>query len=81
MLHNHLRNFTSHELGIDLHASDKADNGTDGVNQLGAGIEIRSDHIGSFRNSTDTVALGKCPIETSSVMAAKKNLFFMCRNF
>ena len=61
MLHNHLRNFTSHELGIDLHASDKADNGTDGVNQLGAGIEIRSDHVGSFRNSTDTVALGKCP--------------------
>ena len=23
----------------------------------------------------------KAPIETSSVMAAKKNLFFMCRNF
>ena len=61
MLHNHLRNFTSHELGIDLHASDKADNGTDGVNQLGAGIEIRSDHVGRFRDTGDTVALGESP--------------------
>ena len=61
MLHNHLRNFTSHELGIDLHAPDKADNGSDGVYQLGAGVEIRSDHVGRFGNATDTVTLGESP--------------------
>lgn len=40
---------------------DKADNGADGVNQLGSGIEIRSDHVGRFRDTGDTVALGESP--------------------
>ena len=61
MLHNHLRNFTSHELLIDLDSTDKADNGSDGINQLGAGVEIRSDHVGRFGNAADTVTLGESP--------------------
>ena len=31
MLHNHLRNFTSHKLAIDFYASDKTDYRADGV--------------------------------------------------
>jgi len=61
MLHNHLRNFTSHELGIYLHATDKADYGTDSVNQLGAGVKIACDHIGRFGDTADTVTLGESP--------------------
>ena len=41
-----------------------------------AGIEIRSDHIGSFRNSTDTVALGGCPHWNQQRHGCQKESFF-----
>jgi hypothetical protein len=76
VLHNHLRNFTSHELGIDLHAPDQADDGSDGVNQLGAGVEVGSDHVGGFRNAADTVTLGESPDCRKQHESCRKESFF-----
>ena len=59
MLHNHLRNFTSHELAIDFHASDKTDHRADGVDYFRAGVEIRTHHRGGFVNTCQTVSLRK----------------------
>ncbi len=47
------------ELVINFDSPNQADNGSDGVNQFCAGIEIRCYHIGSFGNTPDTVALCK----------------------
>ncbi len=57
MLHNHLRNFTSHELAIDFHAADKTDHRADGVDELRARVKITGDHRGGFRDARDTVSL------------------------
>lgn len=76
MLHNHLRNFTSHELGIDLHAPDQTDDGSDGVNQLGAGVKIRGDHVGGFCNTADTVTLGESPDCRKQHESCRKESFF-----
>ena len=57
MLHNHLRNFTSHEFPVHFHASDKPDYRADGVNELSARIKIAGDHRGGFRDACQTVAL------------------------
>ena len=62
MLHNHLRNFTSHELAIDFHASDKTDYRADGVDQLGRRVEIRRDHLRSLLNAGHAVALLRCGV-------------------
>ena len=76
MLHNHLRNFTSHKLGIDLHASDKADHGSDGINQFGSRIEIGSDHVGGFSDTADTITLGESPCRCKQHHGCKKESFF-----
>lgn len=57
MLHNHLRNFTSHELVVDLDAADQAHDGADGVDKFGAGVEIARHHIGGILDARQTVAL------------------------
>lgn len=60
MLHNHLRNFTSHELAIDLHAADESDHCADGVDEFRAWVEIRGDHGGGFVDACQSVALCEC---------------------
>ena len=57
MLHNHLRNFTSHEFSVHLYASDKPDYRTDGVDQLSARVKITGHHRGGFRDTCDAVSL------------------------
>ena len=57
MLHNHLRNFTSHELAIDFHASDKTDHRADGVNQFRPRLKIRGDHLRGFGDARLPVSL------------------------
>ena len=57
MLHNHLRNFTSHKLVIDLDAPDKADHSPHSVHEFRAGVEVAGYHVGSLRNAGDAVAL------------------------
>ena len=90
MLHNHLRNFTSHELAIDFHATDKSDHRADGVNQLSARIEIACHHRGGFRDTCDTVSLRESGSgggnhecrrdnELLSDVLIHKLFFFLCR--
>ena len=57
MLHNHLRNFTSHKLAIDFYASDKTDHCADGIDKFRAGVEIRTHHRGGFVDACQTVSL------------------------
>ncbi len=59
---------------------DQADDGSDGVNQLGAGVEIRGDHVGGFRNAADTVTLGESPTVANSMKAAER-IFSCVENF
>ena len=57
MLHNHLRNFTSHKLAIDFYASDKTDHRTNGIDKFRTGVEIRTHHRGGFVDARDAVSL------------------------
>ena len=57
MLHNHLRNFTSHKLAVHFYAPDKPDDCTDGVYQFSSGVEIRTHHRGGFVDARDAVSL------------------------
>ena len=59
MLHNHLRNFTSHELAIHLYSSDKSHDRTDGVDEFRGRVEIGSYHVGGLVDARQAVALGK----------------------
>lgn len=59
MLHNHLRNFTSHELAIDLHAADQTHDRADGVYQLRRGVEIARYHTRGLVDTRKAVALCK----------------------
>ena len=57
MLHNHLRNFTSHELAIYLDAPDKPDDSADGVDEFRAGVKIAGHKVGSLIDARHAVAL------------------------
>ena len=57
MLHNHLRNFTSHKLVIYLYPANQPADRTDGVHEFRAGVEVAGYHVGSLRNAGDAVAL------------------------
>ena len=57
MLHNHLRNFTSHEFSVHFHAPDKPDDRADGVYQFRTGVEIGTHHRGGFVDARDAVSL------------------------
>ena len=59
MLNNHLRNFTSHELGVDLYPSDETDDRTDGVDEFRGRVEITRHHVGGLVDTRQAVALGK----------------------
>ena len=59
MLHNHLRNFTSHELGVDLYPTDKSHDRTDGVDEFRGWVEIARHHVGGLVDARQAVALGK----------------------
>ena len=56
MLHNHLRNFTSHKLVVDLDASDQTYNGTNSVDQLRPWIKIRRNHVRRIIDPSQSVA-------------------------
>ena len=60
MLHNHLRNFTSHELLIYLDSANEADYSTDCINQFCAGIEISRYELCRFGNTGLSVSLRHC---------------------
>lgn len=59
MLHNHLRNFTSHELLVDLYSTDQSYNGTYRVDQLCERFEVARNHLCSFRDTRRAVALSE----------------------
>ena len=59
MLHNHLRNFTSHKFLVDFDSPDQADYGSDGVDQFRGRVEIGGYHLGGFVDSGHAVTLGK----------------------
>ena len=77
MLHNHLRNFTSHELAIDLHAADQSDDRADSVYQLRRGVEIARYHTRGLVDARKTVTLresGGC----SQKKGCRKKKMFLC---
>ena len=57
MLHNHLRNFTSHELAVHFHASDESHDRADSVYQFCHRVEIGCYHTCRFRDACHAVAL------------------------
>lgn len=57
MLHNHLRNFTSHELAVHLDTADQSHDRADSVDQLRRGVEIARHHTRGFVDTRKTVAL------------------------
>ena len=57
MLHNHLRNFTSHELLIYLDSANEADYSTDCINQFCAGIKISGHELCRFGDTRLPVSL------------------------
>ena len=59
MLHNHLRNFTSHELVVHLDSPDKPHDRTDGVDEFRGWVEIARHHVGGLVDARQAVALGK----------------------
>ena len=90
MLHNHLRNFTSHEFSVHFYASDKTDYSTDGVNQFHSRIEIGTHHRGGFVDARHAVSLreggGGCgnqkcrgDDELLSDVLVHKLFLFLCR--
>ena len=90
MLHNHLRNFTSHKLAIDFYASDKTYDRADGVNQFRAWVKIGTHHRGGFVDARDAVSLreggGGCgnqkcrgDDELLSDVLVHKLFLFLCR--
>ena len=57
MLHNHLRNFTSHEFSVHFYTADKPDYCADGVDEFRAGVEIGTHHRGGFGDACNAVPL------------------------
>ena len=57
MLHNHLRNFTSHEFPVHFHAPDKPDYRADGVDEFRPRVKIAGDHRGGLVDACQTVSL------------------------
>ena len=57
MLHNHLRNFTSHKLVIYLYPANQTADRTDGVHEFRAGVEVAGNHIRGFGDARLPVAL------------------------
>ena len=56
MLHNHLRNFTSHEFAVDFYGSDQPHDGPDCVNQLHGRFEVAVYHLRSLTDARRAVA-------------------------
>ena len=83
MLHNHLRNFTSHELAIDLDASYESHYRADGIDELCRRVEIRGHKIGCLRDARHAVALCKGGNVCSRQKDCQNDLFFLrcfCHN-
>lgn len=84
MLHNHLRNFTSHEFAVHFDAADQAHHRADGVDQLRRGVEIARYHACGLVDARKTVALresGGCSQKKScreKKMFLRHRLFFDC---
>ena len=79
MLHNHLRNFTSHELAIDLDAPDKTHHRADGVDELCRRVEIRGHKIGCLRDARHAVTLSEGGNVGSQQKGCEDELFlFRC---
>lgn len=75
MLHNHLRNFTSHELPVHLDAPDKAHHRADGVDEFRRRVEIRCHHAGGFGDARHAVALSESGDVGSQQKGCEDNLF------
>ena len=60
MLHNHLRNFTSHELVIDFNTSNQTYHSTNGIDKLCAWVKIACYHLCGFIDTRHAVALCVC---------------------
>ena len=80
MLHNHLRNFTSHKFIVDLDAPDKADHGPHGVHELRAGVEIAGYHVGSLRDTGNAVALRDGRGDGGKEKRRRKKNLFLAHN-
>lgn len=57
MLHNHLRNFTSHKFVIYFHPADQSANSSHRVHQLRPRIKIRGNHVRCLRDARLSVTL------------------------
>ena len=81
MLHNHLRNFTSHELAVGLDTAHQPQDGPDGVAQLCGGIEIRGHETGRRIDTGKalTLALRKNTGGNNRTHHRKKDSSFHCR--
>lgn len=77
MLHNHLRNFTSHKLPVHLDAPDKTHHRADGVNELCRRVEIRCHHAGGFGDARHAVTLSEGGNACSQQKGCGKDLFFL----
>ena len=59
MLHNYLRNFTSHELVVHFNASNQTYHCTDSIDKLRSGIEVACYLLCGLVDARKTVALRK----------------------
>lgn len=57
MLHNHLRNFTSHKLVIDFYPANQAADCPDCVHEFRSGVEVTGYHTGGFGDARLPVTL------------------------
>ena len=81
MLHNHLRNFTSHELVVHFNASNQTYYGTDGIDKLCAWIKIACYHLCGFIDTCHAVALGKGGIGGKQQNGCEKKMFLGHKSF
>ena len=84
MLHNHLRNFTSHELPVHFHAADESHHRTDGVDEFRGWVEIGCHQTCRLGDARHAVALCEgCPCshekgrEQENLFCHNDKLFFV----
>ena len=78
MLHNHLCNFTSHELVIHFYTANQAADRPDCVHQLCSGVEVAGYHVGGFGNARLSVTLCIGTYHSGKESRRQKDFLFHC---
>ena len=81
MLHNHLRNFTSHELAVHLDTADQTHDRADGVYQFRAGVEIGTHHRGGSLMPAMPFPCAKAEAVAAMMSAAERIAFLFLTMF